>query len=108
MHSRCPLLEIADPGHLEHLAPSAATARTKPGGLSTGEGQEPAASSDGAGDGDVRVMMADTRLPLWSTRPNLFQLVADLRGIAPIRRAVAGRPRFASCPPRGRGRFLER
>jgi hypothetical protein len=51
-------------------------------------------------------MMADTRLPLWATRPNLFQLVADLRGIAPIRRAVAGRCRFTSCLPQGRGRFL--
>ena len=50
--------------------------------------------------------MADTRLPLWATRPNLFQLVADLRGIAPIRRAVAGRCRFTSCLPQGRGRFL--
>jgi hypothetical protein len=49
--------------------------------------------------------MADTRLPLWSTRPNLFQLLADLRGIAPIRRVVAGRPRFTSAP-QGRGRFL--
>jgi hypothetical protein len=46
-------------------------------------------------------MLADTRLPLWSTRPNLFQLVADLRGIAPIRRAVAGRPRFTSAPQAG-------
>jgi hypothetical protein len=30
------------------------------------------------------MMMRGHRLPLWSTRPNLFQLVADLRGIAPF------------------------
>jgi hypothetical protein len=52
-------------------------------------------------------MMADTRLPLWSTRPNLFQLVADLRGIAPIRRAVAGRPRFNCCPHKAGAAFYQ-
>jgi hypothetical protein len=65
------------------------------------QGQERTAFGNGSGDGDVWVMLADTRLPLWSTRPNLFQLVADLRGIAPIRRAVAGRPRFTSAPQAG-------
>jgi hypothetical protein len=47
------------------------------------------------------MMMRGHRLPLWFTRLNLFQLVADLRGIAPIRRAVAGRPRFTSAPQAG-------
>jgi hypothetical protein len=47
-------------------------------------------------------MMRGHRLPLWSTRLNLFQLVADLRGIAPIRCAVPGGP---GSPP-GWGRFL--
>src|SRR5438477_10264432 len=72
-----------------------------------GEDEEPAASGDEPGDGDVWVMTADTRLPLWSSRPNLFQLVADLRGIAPICRAVAGRPRFTHTPQTP-GPFLER
>jgi hypothetical protein len=52
-------------------------------------------------------MMADTQLPLWATRPNLFQLVADLRGIAPIRRAVAGRSRFTSCRPQAGAAFYQ-
>jgi hypothetical protein len=38
--------------------------------------------------------------------PKPISLVADLRAIAPIRRAVAGRCRFTSCIPQGRGRFL--
>ena len=53
------------------------------------------------------MMMADTQLPLWATRPNLFQLVADLRGIAPIRRAVAGRCRFTSCLPKAGAAFYQ-
>jgi hypothetical protein len=52
-------------------------------------------------------MMADTRLPLWATRPNLFQLVADLRGIAPIRRAVAGQSQFTSCLPKAGAAFYQ-
>jgi hypothetical protein len=41
------------------------------------------------------MMMRGHRLPLWFTRLNLFQLVADLRD-CPHSLRSAGRPRFAS------------
>jgi hypothetical protein len=45
-------------------------------------------------------MMADTQLPLRATRPNLFQLVADLRGIAPSSRGGRAVPVHLLSSPR--------
>jgi hypothetical protein len=47
----------------------------------------------------ARTLLAFRHMRAATIRPNPFQLVADLRGIAPIGRVAAGWPRFTCYPP---------